>query len=415
MARHEASFKGDTPFGKGAVDHVAHEQQSRHQDYKPFVKNEAIVPLDPYLEQVLQTDSITPEDQDILDDIGSSPEFHNLLVKGKKPKAVQHSLLGVRRSDRIAGQRRPQLTSASASCDPQPPRSTDNPLNVVSGTGKRSRDALDDTGDSTQSSAKRKRLNESSNGWCLQCASYALEMFNRGGVRTHVVGILIVDDELQLSLYTRSGSCHTEKFSFVDNSRTFLRLLLAFSRMSLADWGIVPEIQSVRLSEPSLALEPHTIDSFIFSKQTFVLNGVKYVLEEVSIFPRGLVSRGTWIIRATFKQDTTKIRVVVKICTAQPTEWSFVDTAVTTAKSDDKHAWVLSHLPEIYNRSKKDVEMFSSLFRIDYEKRALSVLVAEQLQPLTDLTDPQEMASAFKDTIEGTPPVARSEPKDHTP
>ncbi|KAK7036642.1 hypothetical protein VNI00_011575 [Paramarasmius palmivorus] len=550
---HEASVS-NTPYGKGSVDHVDHEKQPRHQDYKPFlivdVQNEKIVQLDPYLTHVLKTDSITPEDQSALDDIASSPGFQALLgaytkkmaheperyppfidlfntviqqmkargltansedialciadpvairgsrsdrkpdaigvkaktlyvrteqgnaayeklkkgkkngkekelaidydevyqaarqppsansrfiymwddilffielkmllkeikklapqpqpqpkPKGKKPSLLQQSSQGVRRSSRLAVQQRPaQSTSVSESRDPGPSRSVDDPLSVASSAAKRSHDVLDAADDSAQVSAKRRKHNESTSDWRLQCASYALEMFNRGAVRTHVIGTLIVDDALQLFLYTRSGSCRTSKFSFVQNPRTFLRILLAFSRMSLADWGIIPQIQPARLVEPSLALGPHIIDHWIFSKQTFVLNGIEYVLEEVYVFPRGLVSRGTWIIRATFKRQSTAIRAVVKVSTPpapRPTEWSVVDRAVTTANADQQHAWVVNHLPKIYDRGDFDLDLFLSLFEV--EKRALRFLVVEELSPITELTDPNEMALVFKDTIE---------------
>ncbi|KAK7036605.1 hypothetical protein VNI00_011538 [Paramarasmius palmivorus] len=322
--------------------------------------------------------------------------------KGKQSQTPQAPPRDVRRSARLGGSKSTTSTVASGSHDPEPSRSTEPvPPSIASSGVKRSRDQVESTSEVATGLLKRRKVADIPLKYRLQCASYALEMFNRGGLRTHVIGTLIVDDEFYIFLYTRSGSCRTSKFSFVNDPHTFLCVLLAFSRMTLEDWGIVPQIQACRLSHPSPALSPHVIDRFIFSKQSFTINGTEYVLEEVLIFPRGLLSRGTWVIRATCARHAVVAMKFSALPVSRVGEWTVVKKAVDTANANPgQHAWVLNRLPRIHDGGDIDMPSFAELFGEDYEKRGLRFLVSEFLIPITKLTDSNEMALAFKDTVE---------------
>ncbi|KAK1227180.1 hypothetical protein PQX77_009814 [Marasmius sp. AFHP31] len=57
----------------------------------------------------------------------------------------------------------------------------------------------------------------SSNDYLAQCAGYASNMLNFGGLRTHAIGGLVDDDQLQLLYYDLhgSGDVYSEPFSMV--------------------------------------------------------------------------------------------------------------------------------------------------------------------------------------------------------
>lgn len=242
----------------------------------------------------------------------------------------------------------------------------------------------------------------------VQCAGYAHHLFNRGGVRTHVIGGLVTNASLELLLYTRSGGCSTKPFDFVDNPTLFLRILLSFSRLTFTQWGFFDSLIPCTLSTTEYPVDSRERDPWMFQGRTLNIGEQRYKVSDVRVFPRGLIGRGTWTMGTKAmsgeKADGSEVEgLVLKISSAATTrqaEKFIIQKARTTAKSHTDHEWVLSHLPDV--RDSGDFEpsvSFEQLFGEGYEKRTLRYMVAEELFPITDLTDPEELRLAFKDII----------------
>ncbi|KAK7036646.1 hypothetical protein VNI00_011579 [Paramarasmius palmivorus] len=336
------------------------------------------------------------------DDILTFIEFkmskHSIKLTPDEPQSEQSSSTSRKKTQKKGKGKLPTPTSTEPSGSGPSFSFETSSGNVTSGS-KRPLDLFDS--DFVEPSAKRSK-GEGLEVHRLQCASYALEMFNRGGIRTHVIGSLIDDDKMYLLLYTRSGSCHTVHFSFVHEPLTFLRVVLAFTRLSFSDWGYCDQLLPQRLIEPSLALQPRVPDPAIFKGRTFKLGELEFVIETVLVFPRGLISRGTWILLVKCLTWGGK-EVVVKISSPavkRTAEWTFGERATDFAKKDpETHGWVLKHLPEIYAHGVIESASFGSLFGDDFEEREVRYLVMERLYSITELTDPMEFLKVFKDTV----------------
>ncbi|KAG7086790.1 hypothetical protein E1B28_002718 [Marasmius oreades] len=242
----------------------------------------------------------------------------------------------------------------------------------------------------------------------VECAGYARHLFNRGGVRTHVIGALVTNNVLELLVYTRSGSCFTKPLKFIKNPSLFLSILLAFSRLTWSQWGFFDRLIPCTLSTPQLPGPNGETDLWMFKGCTLDVGENKCEVSDIRMFPRDLIGRGTWTIGMMAKSKELlgegKVRkLILKISSAPTTrepEQFFLDKASTAANEDAKEKWVLNHLPEMIDSGDfEGTVSFEQLFGEDYEKRTLRYLAVEELYPITDLTAPEELRLAFKDIV----------------
>ncbi|KAJ6540065.1 hypothetical protein DFH09DRAFT_1323316 [Mycena vulgaris] len=77
----------------------------------------------------------------------------------------------------------------------------------------------------------------------LHCASYALELLSNGGLRSHVIGVLMSFHSLELLYYDRSIVVKSEPFRLTkpESRATFLAVLSAFGSLRKPQWGY-PEL-----------------------------------------------------------------------------------------------------------------------------------------------------------------------------
>ncbi|KAK7036641.1 hypothetical protein VNI00_011574 [Paramarasmius palmivorus] len=291
---------------------------------------------------------------------------------------------------------RRSIRLAEIPCDPSPA--------PVSGVKRPLEEPGDDAGTVT---AKRPTKRARTYNYFQQrflCASYALDMLNLGGIRTHVIGGLVVDDNLQLFLYTRSGICRTEPFSFVEQPRIFLRILLGLSRMTLSQWGVFEGMLTHRLSCTSVPpatpqLQP---DRTLYMNKSFVLGDFQFVVGCILVFPSSLTGSGTWIIQATCLK-LSWLRLVIKfssVSAKRKPEWVFLQAAYQAAQKDQQHIMVLDHLPNLLCWDQSEFEKsFVPLFGEGFEWKEMRVMVVEELVPITRLSDPVHFTQAFRETI----------------
>ncbi|KAG7090111.1 hypothetical protein E1B28_011723 [Marasmius oreades] len=242
----------------------------------------------------------------------------------------------------------------------------------------------------------------------VQCAGYAQLMFNRGGIRTHVIGVLVTDNVLELLLYTRSGGCFTTPLNFAHNPSLFLRILLAFSRLTRSQWGFFDELIPCTWSLPQYPVLHGKTDPWMFKGKTLEVGEHKFKVSDIRVFPRGLIGRGTWTIGLMDKSKellgkARARKLILKISSAPTTrqaESFFIENARTVVEAHVEDQWALRHLPAILDSGEfEGAVSFEHLFGEDYEKRTLRYLVVEELFPITHLTDPEELRLAFKDIV----------------
>ncbi|KAK7038691.1 hypothetical protein VNI00_010575 [Paramarasmius palmivorus] len=244
----------------------------------------------------------------------------------------------------------------------------------------------------------------------LQCASYALEMFNHGAIRTHTIGALSTDDSMRLLLYTRSGTCRTEPFSFIQDPFKLLVIVLALTRLSLPQWGILEILPPRNLLEYRKP-RPYP-DTRVFmtanGDRYFTLGDFKFKVLEVQVFPRGLLGRGTWTILLERDDGTTWIlKLSSQVATRVP-EWCFLDRVKKVVEQNNEHKWILDHLPTvlIHEDIELDVVDFKALFGsdgnlddVEYEPRVMRAIVYERLYPIHSLPLPGLLMNVYLDTV----------------
>ncbi|KAF8215492.1 hypothetical protein K438DRAFT_1660184 [Mycena galopus ATCC 62051] len=332
------------------------------------------------------------------DDIPEPVEKKASTSKSKK----QHSqsdqppptLLPTRRSERNVGQN-------------EDPPSTSGSHHSTSESRKRSGDTL-----TPIVPEKRPKKDEDPK---LQCASYALELLSNGGVRSHVVAVLVSRNSLELLYYDRSIVVKSEPLRFTrpENRATFLAVLSGFGRLGSPRWGYPELLTPPAIRQMLLPKPPKGFWRGMYQDHVLELkDGWKLTLEKILFRAHGVIGRGTVVVRATVtscpRLDLTGKTVVVK--------WSWVPKTripeVDIVNGARQHAMqdrpeMLRHLPDIYHSQQFDRlvsdaqrSLFQNLPAGTYEERVLRVIVQEELRSIDELEDPVELAQALKQIFE---------------
>ncbi|KAJ7243568.1 hypothetical protein B0H12DRAFT_1188494 [Mycena haematopus] len=302
--------------------------------------------------------------------------------------------LPTRRSERNVGkQEEPQSTSGSH--------------HSTSESRKRSGDMLTPTGPS-----KRSKKADDAN---LQCASYALELLSNGGVRSHVVAALVSRNTLELLYYDRSVVVKSEPLRFTrpENRAAFLAVLSGFGNMDSPQWGY-PKLLAPPANQQPLPDKP-TKGFWRSMHEDHVLelkDGWKLKLGKILFRAHGVIGRGTVVVQATVtscpRLHLNGKTVVVKwswVPTSRDSEADIVNGARQHAAQSRPE--MLRHLPNIFHSQQFDdlnpecqQLLFQHLPAGAYEQRVLRVIVQEELRPIDELKDPDELAQAFQQIFE---------------
>ncbi|KAJ7761919.1 hypothetical protein DFH07DRAFT_739775, partial [Mycena maculata] len=252
----------------------------------------------------------------------------------------------------------------------------------------------------------------------LQSASYALELLSNGGLRSHVVAVLVSRNSLELlnSTELRSFNRVTSeplRFTSPDNRATFLTVLSGFAHLSSPRWGYPELLEPPAIPQP---LPPKPLKGFwrgMYKDHVLELrDGWKLTLGKLLFRAHGVIGRGTVVVQAKVtscpRLDLNGKTVVVKWSWVPKTripEVDIVNGARQYAIQDRPE--MLRHLPDIYHSQQFDgliPECQQSLFQIlpagTDEERILRVIVQEELRPIDELEDPVELAQAFKQIFE---------------
>ncbi|KAJ7767986.1 hypothetical protein DFH07DRAFT_808337 [Mycena maculata] len=248
----------------------------------------------------------------------------------------------------------------------------------------------------------------------LQCASYALELLSNGGLRSHVVAVLVSRNSLELLYYDRSIVVKSEPLRFTDNTATFLAVLSGFAHLHSRRWGYPALLEPPAIPQ---ALPPKPPKGFwrgMYKDHVLKLGDHwKLTLGNILFRAHGVIGRGTVVVQATVtscpRLDLNGKTVVVKWSWVPKTRIPEVDivNGVRQHGIEQDRPEMLRHLPDIYHSQQFDAltpecqrSLFQNLPAGTYEERVLRVIVQEELRPIDELEDPVKLAQAFKQNFE---------------
>ncbi len=257
----------------------------------------------------------------------------------------------------------------------------------------------------------------------LQCASYALEMLSHGGLRNHVFGALITDDEIELLYYDRSLPVRSKPLCFTKDPTALVTWLYCM-HTSPPVWGRVSSIQappapprsllpSTRSREKTkLSSTAPTSSKPLHSALLKLNNGKILELGDLVFQQHALIGRGTCVIRAKVKEPPgdpwAGMSIIVKVSftpVTRTSEGELLDKIVGIAKKDDPDHWVLRHLPEVlhyeaFPTDATDVQARLSEYLkhadIPYENRVMQVLIMTELFHITELTTSDQLTPVIR-------------------
>jgi hypothetical protein len=243
----------------------------------------------------------------------------------------------------------------------------------------------------------------------LQCASYALEMLSHGGLRTHVISALVTDDTIQLLYFDRSIILVSRPVNFLQDPSRFVAMLQAISNLSL------PQLGYAELLKPAPLLDNPRQTTNVFDGLELRLNdGTRLELGSTVFHHHGIIGRGTCVVRAKCIEKRKGHDadygawdgpLIVKLswpAKSRTSENDIIQKA-RNAANNDKHRWVLEHLPNVLHAEDQYVNLLSQALidRIDaeYEDRVLRIMVQEELYPITERTSAVDLAVSFREVF----------------
>ena len=256
-----------------------------------------------------------------------------------------------------------------------------------------------------------------------QVGRYLLEQFSIPAFRSHATIGLVDRDRIQFYHANHSVILVSSAISFsprhpASEIEKFIAIVIAFSRLSLRDSGVLHDIRGGRLFMDNRKLPTSNITLKALKMQRGnrleLRKGkqrLKLKLGDLISHEPSLVGRGTAVLHATSSENPN---LVVKISwpgSGRVAEDKFLEKAIKTAKGSEDHRWALMHLPNLVFSESIDFGPGSthgkvaSLFEkpgfvngeYEYEQRTLRIIVQERLYPLKSLTDVKEIAQVLLD------------------
>ena len=263
----------------------------------------------------------------------------------------------------------------------------------------------------------------------LQVGRYLLEQFSVPAFRSHATIGLVDRDRIQFYHANHSVILVSSAINFSVTDREggldkFIAIVIAFSRLSLRDNGILHNLHNGKLfrdnenlpisdlARGAIRMQEGNKLEFGGNEETgpFTLTYGELISHEPS-----LAGRSTVVLHA--KSPTWKdVDLVVKISwpgSERVAENAFLDKAVNTAESTPEGKWALDHLPrvlftqDVVFDSDSTHERVASLFdkaefvgeEYEYERRTLRIIIQERLYPLETLKNAKDVAQVLLDVL----------------
>jgi hypothetical protein len=256
----------------------------------------------------------------------------------------------------------------------------------------------------------------------LQVGRYLLEQFSVPAFRSHVNVGLVDRERVQFYHANHSVILVSSAINFsardTDGTEKFIAIMIAFSRLSLSDNGILHDIRGGTLFSGNEELPSSNLVGRVgeiqYGRKLVLNNGSKTLALKygnlISHEP-SLVGRATAVLHAESEELSNLVVKVSWPGSERVAENEFLQRARDVANSRAEYKWALNHLPKIFFSQEvvfgpdstpgkiasllENAEFINGWY--DYERRTLRIIVQERLCPLKSLTDPREVAQVLLD------------------
>ncbi|KAF9789727.1 hypothetical protein BJ322DRAFT_1178609 [Thelephora terrestris] len=254
----------------------------------------------------------------------------------------------------------------------------------------------------------------------VQIGSYLLEMFSVPLLRSHATVCLVDRDRLQLYHANRSVILVSSaiNISTAPGLDQFIAVIIAFHCLSLDQNGILhtfAEGNAELVKDTNISSDDRAIQNQneLQIKVKEPKKGFTLTLGDVISREPAIIGRSTVVLRATSEKWPGE-KLVVKVSWPSYTrdsENEFVNKAIEEAKKEES-TWAAKHLPKIWWAgdinfgTDSTFESVANLFedatfaadgKFVYERRALRIIVQEELHPLKSLGNVKEIGQVFVD------------------
>lgn len=239
----------------------------------------------------------------------------------------------------------------------------------------------------------------------VQCASHALEIYSHGGLRSHVIGALITDGDIEFLYYDRSIVIASTPFPFLEQMPHFIAILAALRRFKDSQWGYaLPPI----IPQPNSPLTKH-----MFSGTSLELkNGVVLALGQTVFHQHGLIGRGTCVLRAKCLKKPPNAaeewdeNLIVKLSWPSKKRLPEPDiiAAIRQGAVEANEARFLNHLPNVLHSEDRESNQLSpeliAQLGDKYDECVFRIIVSDELFPITQRNNAVDLALSFAEIVE---------------
>ena len=310
--------------------------------------------------------------------------------------------------------------SSSVNCDREISQPRCN-SGSASGSGSSSKRPADDL-PPEEPQAKSRKIDDPNVDEQKQSASYALEMFSSGRIRSHVINITFDGTKCRFWYYHRGGIAVSKPIDLTcpDDFRHFIDVIIRMTCFTLEQWGIHPFItypdtplapareptgsraqptRKVKNNAQYNEVDQDTPIPDYFSGSTITVNNTIIRLGAVVTRQYTLVGRGTVVIEGRAEApDLVDRDLMIKISwpsTDRASESDIINAARTCAAKNNNRA-ILDHVPEVLR-----AEDYSTTPPSDGGRtRTLRVIVMERFHPMTMVKTLDDFVKVMIDVVE---------------
>ncbi|KAF9022018.1 hypothetical protein BDZ89DRAFT_990904, partial [Hymenopellis radicata] len=244
-------------------------------------------------------------------------------------------------------------------------------------------------------------------------------------LRSHSILTLFDKDRFQFEYFDRSviAVSSAVNLSTEEGQTLFILMVYGLRDLSPEDLGLRNVVSdSLKICTDYESASKYLVEDGsrdwrrLFYNRKMEIENEEYTLKEIIFRQPGLIGRTTCVVVANRGSDNKRFAVKISCpTTSRVSEMQLIRDARNCAQSDEKHAWVLNHLPNMIASTDVEIDEESVQGRMrdflnsaeyaggkkyNYENRCLRICVSESLVPITRLTSQREVAQVFLDVLQ---------------
>ncbi|KAF9004879.1 hypothetical protein BDZ89DRAFT_1026157 [Hymenopellis radicata] len=243
-------------------------------------------------------------------------------------------------------------------------------------------------------------------------------------LHSHSILALFDRDRFQFEYFDRSVIAVSSDvdLSTEEGQTLFILMVYGLRRLSPEDLGLRNVVQLDAWNLCTESASNHAVENGsrdwrrLFYDRQMKIDNETYTLKEIVFREPGLIGRSTCVVGSIRSSDEKRFVIKISCPTAtRVPETKLIQRARNYAEADQKHAWVLNHLPNMI--ASKDVTIdeksvqgrmrdflntaeYADGKKYCYEDRCLRICVSEELVPITSLTSQRKIAQVFLDILQ---------------